>query len=80
MNDIKINSVSTTFIEDIERMCEIHSVDIVDAVVTWCERNNVEIESVASLIKKDVSLKARLQAEAESARTVKRSGAQLPIF
>ena len=79
MSDIKITSVSTKFIDDIEKMCETRGVDIIDAVVTWCERNNIEVESVASIIKKDVSLRARLQAEAESARTVKRTGGRLPL-
>jgi len=71
--------VGSTFLEEVEHMCLSRGVDVLDAAVTWCERNGVEYESVAPLIKKAQHLKTRLQAEAEAVRTVKRVGGRLPI-
>jgi hypothetical protein len=71
--------VKLTFTEDIGRMCAEHGVDILDAVVTWCKNNSVEVETVVSLINRDRHLKARLQAEAESMNCLKPTGGRLPI-
>jgi hypothetical protein len=75
----KVLNTNSSFIDDIEKLCHSHGVDILDAAVTWCEKHNVEIETVAALIKRDFPLRARLQAEAEAVRTVRASGAKLPI-
>ena len=40
--------------------------DFIDAIVTFCERNDVEIETVASVIKSNSKLKAKLKASAQS--------------
>jgi len=76
---LKVLRTKTTFYDDVERMCATHGVDVLDAIVTWCERHHVEVDSVASWINKDGSLKARLQAEGETARTIKVIGGRLPI-
>jgi hypothetical protein len=44
----------------------------------WCEKNNIEVETAAVWIKKDNSLKSKVQAEAEELNILKR-GARLPI-
>lgn len=69
---------SNTFVKDIENLCTVNKVEYIDAVVMWCEKNKIEVEIAAAWIKKDPTLKAKLQAEAESLNILKR-GARLPI-
>jgi hypothetical protein len=73
-----ISLSNSSFVEDIEKMCRVKKIDYIDAVVHWCEVNKVEIESVASIIKKDPVFKSKIQQEAENLNILK-SGAKLPI-
>lgn len=52
--------------------------EYIDAVVYWCERNNVEIEYAAALIKKDSVIMSHIQTEAENLNILKKT-AKLPI-
>jgi len=70
--------MSNTFINDIEQLCRIKNMEYIDAVVHWCESNKIEVEYVANLIKKDPTMKAKIQVEAENLNILKR-GARLPI-
>ena len=65
-------------IEAIENLRSSKNIDYIDAVVLWCETNKIEIEFIASLIKKDPAMKSKLQVEAENLNILKR-GARLPI-
>jgi hypothetical protein len=67
-----------SFITEIDKLCSTKSIGIIDAVVLWCDKNSVDIELVAPLIKKDATMKARLQAEAEDLNILKK-GARLPV-
>ena len=69
---------SNRFVEEIEHLCIESNVEYIDAVCMWCERNSLEVELVANWIKKEPTLKAKIQAEAEILNTIKR-GAKLPI-
>jgi hypothetical protein len=51
-------------------------IDHMDAITTYCERNNLEIEVAATLINE--SLKSLIESEAEQLRYLPRSG-RLPI-
>ncbi len=51
-------------------------IDHMDAIATYCEENNLEIEVAASLINE--SLKARIQEEAQELRFLPR-GSRLPF-
>jgi len=51
-------------------------IDHMDAITTYCERNNLEIEVAATLINE--SLKSLIEGEAEQLRYLPRSG-RLPI-
>ena len=53
-----------------------NKIDHMDAITTYCERNNLEIEIAASLI--NDSLKSLIESEAEQLRYLPRSG-RLPI-
>lgn len=66
------------FTTDIEKMCRTKNIEYIDAVVHWCEKNKIDIEYIAGIIKKDPVIKSKIQAEAENLNVLKR-GAKLPI-
>jgi hypothetical protein len=61
------------FATDIESMRRNGNLEYVDAIVTWCEKNGVEVEYAASIVKKDPVLRYKLQIEAEDMNIVKKS-------
>jgi len=65
------------FIDEIENMRN-NGIEYIDAVIHWCEKNKIEVEYVASFIKKDPVFKSKLQEEAENLNILKR-GARLPL-
>lgn len=69
---------SYTFAQQIEIIHKNQNIDYIDAVVFWCEKNNIEIELVASLINKDQVLKSKIRVEAENLNIIKK-GDRLPI-
>ena len=73
-----VDSKASTFIEEIESLCIDRNVEYIDAIILWCERNNLEIEYAAELIKKNAVIKFKIQIEAENLNFLKRS-ARLPI-
>lgn len=73
-----LDDKKTQILAEIDRFCSKNDVSLLDGIVHWCENNNVEIEYVASLIKKDQNFKAKLQIEAENLNIMKKS-ARLPI-
>ena len=56
---------SEKFIKEIERLVINYDLDYMDAVVHYCEKNNIEIEAAASIIRNNIRIKAKLQDEAE---------------
>lgn len=68
----------SSFVEEIEVLCRDKNIEYIDAVVFWCEKNNLEIETAAYWIKRDPVMRSKIQAEAENLNILKR-GARLPI-
>ena len=66
------------FVEEIEKLCKDKGIEYIDAIVFWCEKNNLEVETAAYWIKKDPVMKSKIQLEAENLNVLKR-GARLPI-
>jgi hypothetical protein len=66
------------FVEEIEQLCKDKNLEYIDAVVIWCKKNNLEVETAAYWIKKDPTMKSKIKAEAETLNIIK-SGAKLPI-
>lgn len=66
------------FVEEVEKLCRDKNIEYIDAVVFWCQKNNLELETAAYWIKKDPVMKSKIQAEAENLNILKR-GARLPI-
>ena len=75
----KVSLTAKTFAEEIEKIVK-DNVDMkyVDAIVYFCEKNSLDIESIPKLISKP--LKERLKAEAMQLNLLKKtSHAKLPI-
>ena len=53
------------FLSQIENIKKKKNVEYIEAVILWCEDNNLEIETAAGLIKKDSVIKDKIQYEAE---------------
>ena len=70
--------LNNTFVEEVERIKRSKDVDYIDAVITWCEKNNLEVETAAYWIKKDSVLKAKIQIEAENLNIIKKTSERLP--
>ena len=68
----------SNFHEDIEKLCRAKQLDYIDAVIHWCDKNKIEVEYAAALIKKDQAIKEKIQVEAENLNILKR-GARLPV-
>lgn len=66
------------FVEEVEKLCRDKNIEYIDAIVFWCEKNNLELETAAYWIKKDPVMKSKVQVEAENLNILKR-GARLPI-
>ena len=69
---------SNSIIAEINNLCKTGNIPYIDAIVHWCEKNKVEIEYAAGIIKKDPVMRSKLQLEAENLNIIKR-GARLPI-
>lgn len=69
---------TNAFVQEVEVLCREKQIEYIDAVVMWCEKNNLDIETAAYWIKKDPAMKSKIQAEAENLNILKR-GARLPI-
>jgi hypothetical protein len=69
---------NSSFVIEIENLCREKDIEYIDAVVFWCEKNNLDIETAAYWIKKDPVMKSKIQYEAENLNIIKR-GSRLPI-
>jgi hypothetical protein len=80
MQDIVFDKALTQekLIREIERIVIDCGTDYIDAIVHYCEKNDIEVETVASIVKSSGKLKSRLQAEGEQLNFLPRS-ARLPI-
>lgn len=67
VDDVIFEKALTTekFIKDIEILVSKYNLDYMDAVVHYCETNNVEIEAAATIIRNNVRIKSKLQSECE---------------
>ena len=78
MIDLKIKTPSQ-FALEIEMVVKEKNIDYLDAVMHYVEKNNIEVETAASLIKSSQILKGKIAAEAEELRLLKTKSARLPI-
>ena len=77
---VVVNNGLTTekFTKEIERIVNTFNIDYMDAVIHFCEKNNIEVENAASIIRSNLKIKSRLQLEAENLNFLPKS-AKLPF-
>ena len=74
-----LNFVSIVeFTKEIEKLVLEKKMEYIDAVMYFCDKNGVDIETAASLIKSNAKLKASIQVEAENLNYLPRTK-QLPL-
>jgi hypothetical protein len=61
-----ITSKAKEFYETIENLVWKYDIEYLDAIIMHCEKHNIELESIASLIKGNENIKSKLQIEAEN--------------
>jgi len=78
---MKINNVKSSieFIMEIEEIVKDKNIEYIEAVILYCEKNNLEVETVATIIKQNLVIKTKIQHEAENLNMIKRPGSRLPI-
>lgn len=67
-----IDTKFKNFFDEIDDVVEADDVDVITAIVYWCERAEVEIESVVPLIKSNPVFLARMQEDAEDLNFLKK--------
>lgn len=80
MTKLVINSVKSTsqFVKDIEEIVNTKKCEYMEAILIYCQSNELEVETAASLVKSSAKLKARLQLECEENNILPKT-AKLPI-
>jgi len=77
---MKISNLKTSadFVNEIDKLVISKNLNFFDAVIHYCESNNIEIETAAALVKQSTVLKSKIQFEAEELNMIKKK-ARLPI-
>jgi virulence-associated protein VapD len=80
MTELKLNKTIDTnkFYKEIDSLVKKHNLKYIDAVVYFCEKNEIEIETAASMISNNYRIKSSLQLEGEELHFLPRT-AKLPI-
>ena len=70
--------IKSNFTAEIENLCKTKQIEYIDAVIHWCDLHKLDVETAAFWIKKDATLKSKIQSEAENLNILKR-GSKLPV-
>lgn len=71
--------IPNDMIKEIEKIVAKSKIEYIDAVIHYCEKNNLEIETMAEIIKQNSAIKSKIQIEAENLNMVRKTSARLPI-
>lgn len=77
---MKINGIlsASDFVKEIEIMSKDLNISYIDAVIHYCETNNIEIETAAGMIRLSSPMKSKIQNEAEDLNFLPKSS-KLPL-
>jgi hypothetical protein len=70
---------SADFAKEIEKMVKEKNIEYFEAVLLYCEKHDLEVETIAAVVKQNSALKSKIQIEAENLKMLKKSSARLPI-
>lgn len=73
-----INSLLYNFLQNLDNICKKDNIGYIEAIINFCEKNNIEIENIAEAINKIPYIIQKLQIEAEDFHFLKRTN-RLPI-
>ena len=76
--ELNFPNIEQKFFQEIEEIVQQSNTSYIDAVIHWCQRNDVETEYISSFIANNVPLRAKIQSEAEDLHFLKRIP-RLPI-
>ena len=79
MIEIKSVTKNAKFSHQIEKIVKDKRISYLDAVIFYAKENNIEVESVAKLVKMNSTIKCKVQVEAEDLNCLKEKSARLPI-
>lgn len=60
------------FKKSVEALVKEHDISYMDAVVHFCEKNNIEIETAAGIIKASTKMKKKIKGEATELNLMKK--------
>ena len=72
------DSTYKTFFAEIERIREQDNIDYMEAIISYCERKEIDVEVAAKFINTNIAMKSRIREEAEDLNYLERT-ARLPI-
>ena len=80
MSDLKLLKIlnAEIFYKDVESLVNNHILSYMDAVVYYCEKNDIEIETAGALVKSNFRFKSYIQQEGETLRYLPKT-AKLPV-
>jgi len=78
MNEIESKLTVSTFQIIVETCVHKKGMGYLEAIMWYCEENNVEIEAIAALIRKSEVIKSKLEAECEDQNMIQKQP-RLPI-
>jgi len=70
--DLNQNFTHQNLLNEISEYCYMNDIEYIDGVVDWCEKNNVEVEYIADIIKNNENFKLKIQYEAEDLNILKK--------
>ena len=79
MVEIKSVQNSSKFSHSIEEIVRKKRIPYMEAVLLYAEENQLEVETVAKLVKMNATIKGKVQVEAEDLNCLKEKSARLPI-
>ena len=75
--EVLLSYISKTFSDEIEKIVAKGGTNYIDAVTSFCEKNDMEIETAAKLCNKHI--KAVMMSEASELNMMKEKTSRLPV-
>jgi len=66
------------FSREIENLIELHDIEYFEAIMMYVEKNNIDVEVVASLVKHNSVMKSKLEEECQKLNLLEKT-AKLPL-
>lgn len=71
--------ITEKFVREVEAVVKKNGFDYMDAIIHYCNKNNIEIETAASLVKSNLKTKTALQNQAQNLNYLPKPRSKLPL-